>query len=247
MAQNTTNRLGAGWLIAGGFLLLAAIATLTVIFFPSDAESPSSGQEEPEENTEATNEETTAEEDEQLPPAEEPETGDDDSGVEACDLDDADSDFPATAPEFTWEDHPGGLVLPVSEEHGPVVRDGEFWRCTSQTPAGAAFAGISLYHAFDAGVQEAAEDSPRARSLFEENQELDQEADGVVRGFQITSSSDEAATIEYWMEPPNEDTAISLPLSLVWDEQANDWRIDFSDGRPDFSLLEDTSDFTEWR
>lgn len=233
------NGLGAGWLMAGGFLLLAVIATLAVILFPS-------GDEE-EADTTATTEENTAAEDELPPAAEDSESDRDDSEIEPCDLDEADSDFPANTPEFSWEDHPGGLLLPVSEEHGPVVREDEFWRCTSQTPAGAAFAGISLYHAFDAGAQEAAEDSPRARSLFEENQELDQEAEGIARGFRIISSSDEAATIEYWMEPPNEDTAISLPLFLVWDDEANDWRIDFSDGRPDFSLLEDTSEFTEWR
>lgn len=242
MAENN-NRLGPGWLVAGGFLLLVVVAALVVVFFPADDDE---GEPEADTTTESSQTPDAAEPD---PPGENETTtgsGETDS-VEACDLDEADSDFPATAPEFTWEDHPGGLVLPVSEEHGPVVREDEFWRCTSQTPAGAAFAGISLYHAFDAGAQEAAEDSPRARSLFEENQELDQEADGVVRGFQITSSSDEAASIEYWMEPPNEETAISLPLSLVWDEQANDWRIDFSDGRPEFSLLENTSDFTEWR
>ena len=56
------------------------------------------------------------------------------------------SPFPTEAPEFAWEDFEGleGFALPVSDEHGPAVQEDGFWRCFSQTPAGAAFAAASL-------------------------------------------------------------------------------------------------------
>lgn len=245
MADEKENAMGTTWLVAGGFLLLVVVAIGAVILFPADDDNEPAT---PEATTGT--DETTEAADDPLPTSGTPETTEneeDNQAVEPCDLDAANSDFPATVPEFRWEDHPNGVTLPVSDEHGPVVRDGDFWRCTSQTPTGAAFAGINLYSAFDAGVQEAAKDSPRARDLFEQNQELNQEANGVVRGFQITSSSETAVTIDYWMEPPNEETPLSLPLFLVWDEEVNDWRLDFSEGRPDFALIEDTSGYTEWR
>lgn len=235
------NGLGAGWLMAGGFLLLAVIAALAVILFPS-------GDEE-EADTTATTEENTAAEDELPPAAEDSEPHGDDSEIEPCDLDEADSDFPASAPEFSWEDHPIGVVLPVSEEHGPIVRDGEFWRCTSQTPAGAAFAGASLFVAYGNGDEAAVVDSPRARALLDEGDPFGVgDPDVIFRGFQITSSSDEAATVDYWVESDTDDSLVaSVDLALVWDEEVNDWRLDLADGALTFTALEDTSSYTEWR
>lgn len=247
MADENKNRMGTTWLVAGGFLLLVVVAALAVVFFPAG------GDDEPETNTteesiaEDTSEPTSEPTEEQLPTgdaAEDSGDGGDNAAIEPCDLDEADSDFPASAPEFRWEDHPNGVTLPVSDEHGPVVRDGDFWRCTSQTPTGAAFAGASLFVAFAEGEREAAEDSPRARELFEARGEG---TDVVVRGFQITSSSETTATIDYWMEPISESTALSVELFLVWNDEANDWRLDYSDGEPNYTVIKETSDYTEWR
>lgn len=244
MAENN-NGLSPGWLVAGGFLLLVVVAALVVVFFPADDD-----EREPEADTTTENSETTNAAEPDLPGEDETTTGSEETGsVEACDLDEADSDFPASAPEFTWEEHPSGVVLPVSEEHGPAVRQDAFWRCTSQTPTGAAFAGASLFVAFGEDEEAAVADSPRARSLLEEGDPFGVgDPDVIVRGFQIISSSEEAATVDYWMESDTDDSLVlSVELTLVWDEDANDWRLDLSEGDLNFTVPEDTSTYTEWR
>ena len=238
MADENKNGLGTSWLVAGGFLLIVIITVvLAVVVFPGRDADP-----EPADPAGSAGESPSPS---ASPGAVSPEV-EPGEAVEQCDLDEADSDFPTRAPEFQWEDHPIGLTVPVSEEHGPVVRDGEFWRCTSRTVSGAVFAGPALLAAFQAGHQEAAADSPRARLLFESQPE-DSAVDAVLRGFRVSSSNEDTAVIEYLTETFDGEYRGAMQIHLVWDEELQDWRLDLSDGEPPFSIVEDTSGFTEWR
>lgn len=238
MADESKNGLGVSWFIAGGFLLIVIIAVVAaVVVLPSD-------------NADSDHTDPAGSAGESPSPSASPGTvaqGNESTGEDRqCDLDEADSDFPTRAPEFRWEDHPIGLTVPVSEEHGPVVRDGAFWRCTSRTVSGAVFAGPALLSAFQAGHQEAAADSPRARMVFESQPE-DSAVDAVLRGFRVSSSNEDAAVIEYLTETFDGEYRGAMQIHLVWDEDLQDWRLDLSDGEPPFSIVEDTSGFTEWR
>lgn len=238
MADESKNGLGVSWFIAGGFLLIVIIAVIAaVVVFPND-------------NADSDHTDPAGSAGESPSPSASPGTvaqGNESTGEDRqCDLDEADSDFPTRAPEFRWEDHPIGLTVPVSEEHGPVVRDGEFWRCTSHTVSGAVLAGPALLAAWESGYQEAAEDSPRARALFRDYPR-GESMDLVLRGFRVLSSSDSHAVVEHFGETFDGEYRGAIQIHLVWDEDLQDWRLDLSDGEPPFNIVEDTSVFTEWR
>jgi len=55
----------------------------------------------------------------------------------------SDDVIPETAPEVQWEIYFAG-ALPVSEEHGPAVLDGDMARCYSHTPTGALLAAVQI-------------------------------------------------------------------------------------------------------
>ena len=121
---------------------------------------------------------------------------------------DADESFPTEAPEFTWEDFEGtdGLALPVSDEHGPAVQEDGFWRCFSQTPAGAAFAAPSLFLDFVVSREyEAAVDSPGARQAVPQGigrrvcRRVSTERS--VRGYRIVDSSERRSDGQRLAEP----------------------------------------------
>lgn len=242
MADENSGGLGTGWLLAGGFLLVVAIAVIAaIVIMPS--RSPNPDQTDP-----------TGDAGESPPPNAEPTPEESRPGgeIEPCDLDEANSDFPATAPEFQWEEHPSGVVLPVSDEHGPVVRDGNVWRCSSQTPSGAAFGGLGLLASFTHGWTEAAEDSPAARELAEDLEQLLSSDEATVpihhRGFRILDSNAESATVEYWFHVSGQDTDLFLRIPLTWNEDANDWRLNFASASAVGSgVVEDTTQYTEWK
>lgn len=240
--------LGMSWKIAGGFLAAIIIAAVVflVIWPGSSAEPEGQGG-----GTSAGPEQTQAQSGSPSPAPKESEDAQDSEASAQCDLGDASSDFPATTPDFEWEEHPTGVTLPVSEEHGPVVRDDDFWHCTSQTPAGAAFAGVSLVTSFGSGANAAAFDSPDARELASGLEEMMQgdgsgEATILHRGFRVINSDEDSATVEYWFEVADEGMDMSMRLPLGWDEDAQDWRLDFAAGETTAGPVEDPSQFTAW-
>lgn len=244
MARKEQQDGGKSWIFWGAGLLIVIIVVIVgLLTIPTGSNEP----EEPDEGLNAEGPDPSAD---PVEPEEEPTEGD---APERCEDMDADESFPTEAPEFTWEDFEGsgGFAVPVSEEHGPAVQEDGFWRCFSQTPSGAAFAAQILL--LDFGVSreyEAAIDSPGARQALAQGEGEDPEEyyDGVLmRGFRIVDSSDEEATVQVWTSLPEMSAEGADEVTLLWDEEANDWRLDLASGDFPFTILDNTSDFTEWR
>ncbi|WP_146131217.1 hypothetical protein [Nesterenkonia sandarakina] len=222
-------------------ILVVIVGLLTIPTGSNEAEEPDEGlnAEGPDPSAQPVEPEEPSETDGETP--------------ERCEDMDADDSFPTEAPEFTWEDFEGsgGFAVPVSEEHGPAVQEDGFWRCFSQTPSGAAFAAQILFLDFVVSREyEAAIDSPGAREILAQGEGDDPEEyyDGVlVRGFRIVDSSDEEATVQVWQSVPEMSADGAYELTLLWDEEANDWRLDLASGDAPFTMLDNTADFTEWR
>lgn len=156
-----------------------------------------------------------------------------------------DTSFPNDAPATEWKRHPVGMLLPVSAEHGPAKMDGEFWRCFSHTPSGAIFAGLTLLLDISgAGIIDAAAESPERDQLFEQWMALEQTSEyPVISGYRIMNSSDDAASVEY--VGPAGSQYVSTRVDLLWDENANDWRLDLSSGEPAWDIATDPSAYTD--
>lgn len=245
MARKEQQNGGKSWIFWGGGLLIVIVVVivglLTIPTGSNEAEEPDEGglnAEGPDPSADP------------VEPEEEPTEGD---APERCEDMDADESFPTEAPEFTWEDFDGtdGLALPVSEEHGPAVQEDGFWRCFSQTPAGAAFAAPSLFLDFVITQEyEAAVDTPGARQALPQESVEDSAAqfDGtLIRGYRIVDSSAEEATVRIWFGDPELSADSAYDFTLLWDQEANDWRLDLAAGDVPFEILNETSDFTEWR
>lgn len=185
----------------------------------------------------------------QAPDEEEADHDDAAAAAGECDLPSDEDSFPTEAPDFEWEEHHGAQV-PVSDEHGPVDQDGEFWQCFSQTPTGAAFAGIPLMLDFTLNdAHEAGEDSPATDAAFEEAQNYPEDVDVLFQGFRVNEASDDHASVTYWMTSETDPAAgdAQMTLELVWDEEDGDWRLDLTGGLPDMEPLNDASGFVQWR
>lgn len=158
-----------------------------------------------------------------------------------------DNSFPNDALEAEWKRHPVGMLLPVSAEHGPAKMDGDFWRCFSHTPSGAVFAGLTLSLEFSgAGIIEAAVESPERDQLFAQQMAVENDSEyPLISGYRIMHSSDDAASIEYIA--PVGSQYVSIRIDLLWDENANDWRVDLSSGEPASVIVNDPSTFTDWK
>lgn len=244
MARTQKQSGGRSWIFWGAALLIVVVVVVVGLLT-----IPAGSDDEPDEEPAAQNTESPAPEpvepDDEAP-AEEP-AGE----VSQCEDMDADSAFPTEAPDFAWEDFEGveEFALPVSDEHGPAVQEDGFWRCFSQTPAGAAFAAPSLYASLTlGGYLDAAIDSPGARAAMPDDlQQSRENVAALIRGFRIVDSSDEEATVEMWGAAPDGSADLVFVFDLLWDEEANDWRLDLAGGEPSVEVIENTSDYTEWR
>lgn len=244
MARTQKQSGGRTWIFWGAALLIVVVVVVVGLLT-----IPTGSDDEPDEEPTAQNTESPAPE--PVEPDDEEPAEEQAGEVSQCEDMDADSAFPTEAPDFAWEDFDGveDFALPVSEEHGPAVQEDGFWRCFSQTPAGAAFASQGLFWSFNLGGQyEAAVDSPGAEAALPEDlDEARESANGLMRGFRIVDSSDEEATVQLWAATPDGSTDAMYEISLVWDDSANDWRLDLAGGLPELQELTDTTDFTEWR
>lgn len=245
MARKEQQGGGKSWIFWGvGLFIVVVVVVVGLLTIPTG----SNEAEEPDEGLNAEGPDPSAQPVEPEEPAEA-----DGEAPARCEDTDADDSFPTEAPEFAWEDYDEveGLALPVSDEHGPAVQEDGFWRCFSQTPAGAAFAAPSLFLSFVVGREyDAAVNSPGARQAVPQDsaEESAENFDGVlVRGFRIVDSSDEEATVRVWFGYPDLSADGAYDFTLLWDEDAHDWRLDLAPGEAPFSELTDTSDFTEWR
>lgn len=245
MARTDKQDGGKSWIFWGaGLLVIILVVIVGLLTIPSG----STDTEEPDEGLNAEGPDPSAE---PIEPEEEP-TETDGEAPSQCEDMDADSAFPTEAPDFEWQDFDGAqnFSVPVSDEHGPAVQEDGFWRCFSQTPSGAAIAAPILFADFVAGdTYEAAVDSPGAQAAYPAGDPEASEAfDGLlVRGFRISDSSDSEATVQLWVSVPDVSGDAMFEFILVWDDEANDWRLDLASGEPPVEVIENTSDYTEWR
>lgn len=223
---------GLGWKLAAGFLALAVVVVVVVVFLVPR------GEEEAPPPT-------------PLPSTSTDESASDDATAAAGECPDLSTDtaLPVEAPETTWEPGPDNIAYPISQEHGPAVRDGERWRCFSRTPTGALFAAPSLLGRLSIMDETAVADGPNKEALVQLSRD-GQGSDGetlVWEGFRVISATADQATIEYRTSQPSGEMVISM--MLTWDEEADDWKISASSSPPGlnyFAPRENVS-YISWR
>ncbi|MGO1755781.1 MAG: hypothetical protein ACTHZ6_15725 [Brevibacterium aurantiacum] len=223
------------WFGAGAFVILVLIGGVLLGFQlgSSDDGEPAAA-------------ETPAEEaaPEQSAPAVEDTPAADDEARECGSLS-TDQDYPTEAPPTEWETYASSsMTVPISEEYGPVNRDGNLWGCYAHSPTGAVYAGLGLIASFSIGGEyDAAVDTAQAESAFEDQSAAAGASFPSFSGFRIDEYSDDAARITYYGDQGEHSAGISF--SLKWDEQADDWRLDWT--RPDgFEENPDPEQFVMW-
>lgn len=227
--------LGKSWKLWGGVLaFIAVLVVLGLIFVPRNTPAPEAAP------TTAPAPSIPVESSEPSTTPSKPLSGD-------CPPLSTDTSFPNDPPATEWKRHPGGMLLPVSAEHGPAKRDGNFWRCFSNTPTGALYAGLTLSFDFTSGDSiEAAVDSPKRQALFDEVSSIPAaENYPLISGYRVMESSKNSASIEYLAVEAG--ASGSIRFSVLWDEKVGDWRLDLSAGIPEWKLINDPSGFTDWK
>lgn len=231
-----TDPLGKNWKLWGGILaFIAAVVILGLIFFPRTPPQPEATPTTPAPSVPV----------ETAPPSASPSASASKPASGDCPALSTDTSFPNDAPDTEWKRHPAGMLLPVSAEHGPAKMDGDFWRCFSHTPSGAVFAGLTLLLDISgAGIIDAAAESPQRDELFKQWMSLEQTSEyPVISGYRIMNSSDDAASVEYIGPAGNQ--YVSTRVDLLWDDKANDWRLDLSSGEPAWDVTTDPSSYTD--
>lgn len=164
----------------------------------------------------------------------------------ACNVPADDQTYPTEAPETKWELYENVASVPTSQTYGPMKKDGAFWQCFAHSPKGALFASFNLSQAFVGGkVYEAAVDTPGAKDIYDENDAVASSEGAAVEvaGFQIESYSETEATIVLLLKVNGQ--LGSSPMTLIWDDAADDWRWDVENTPPP-EPVESDDGFTTW-
>lgn len=152
--------------------------------------------------------------------------------------------IPTEAPQVTWERHPSGGVVPVSDR-GPVAREGSAWRCSSRSATGALMAGMSLVYNFATGDKSSASDGANRERLFAENQYGPNTEYGTVEGYRILMATENEAEVEYLLSGAGSLGVMRVPM--VWDTDKNDWAINSNSNDLSVNIVQDRTGFTSWR
>lgn len=223
---------GLGWKLAAGFLALALVVVVVVVFLVPR------GEEEAPPPT-------------PLPSTSADESASADATVAAGECPDLSTDtaLPVEAPETTWETGAFSVSYPVSEEHGPAVRDGERWRCFSRTPTGALFAGPSLLARASILDETSLAEGPEKEALMQQTRDAQGEEMEMLtwEAFRVIAATDEQATIEYRTSQPSAEAVVSI--QMVWDDEAGDWKIATPSSPPGLNYFypRDDVSYINWR
>lgn len=223
------------WVAAGGFLVLVIVGAVVLGF-----QLGRSGGDET-----ATAETAPAEAPGTQPGAGAGETEATGGQDRECGTLSDNQDYPTEAPPTEWETYASSsMTVPVSDEYGPVKRDGALWECYAHSPTGAVYAGLGLIASFSIGGEyEAAIDSPQAEAALEDQAAEAGASFPSFSGYRIDEYSDEAARITYYGQ--QDEYTVGIAFSLKWDEEADDWRLDWS--RPDgFEESPSADQFVMW-
>lgn len=207
-SNENSSPFNAWWAFAGALLALVVVGAAFLVYVTRDG---GSAQAEAPATTAAAPPQTEA-----------PASG--------CDVPAENQDYPVDAPETDWELYQERFTLPVSDDFGPVKRDGDLWQCFAHSPTGALFAGITLMTEFSEGQYDAAIDTPQAQSQFDDIMSAtgDTADTFTVSGYEVASYSDSNAEITYGII--NSGAQGSMSIDLAWDDQSNDWKLDLTRG-----------------
>lgn len=156
-----------------------------------------------------------------------------------------DTKAPVEAPEVSWERHPSGGVVPVSAEHGPVKRDGQFWHCTSHTPTGAVIAGMTLVYNFATGDKDSGSASEKRDEMFRRGQYNSTTQLGTIEGYRLVLNTPDEAEVEYLISVSGGYAVMRVPM--VWDQARQDWVLNTESNSLGASAIKEPTGFTQWR
>lgn len=227
---------GKRWMIAAGALLVVLALIAFVVFSPgrgadenkasdqpSPSSAPSTGVEAP---SAAPTQETTA--------------------AGACEAPKGKEEgLPSKAPKVSWERHPAGPVLAVSENFGPTQRDGDYWRCSARTATGALVAGLPVAYNFVSGDKESGKDGPNRDAFFQDNQLESTASFGTVEGYRIVMANANEAVIEYLISSNGAQGV--MRVSLSWDKERSDWLLNTDANDLSMYQVDNPTGFTSWR
>lgn len=155
------------------------------------------------------------------------------------------TNLPTKAPTVSWERHPSGGVVPVSDGHGPMSRDGEFWRCSSRTPSGAVLAGMTLVYNFATGDKASMSDGKNREEQFSRGQYGSNTEFGTVEGYRVLLANQSDAEVEYLISVSGGHAVMRVPM--VWDESVQDWSLNGNSNDTGATVTDSPSGFTNWR
>ncbi len=234
--NHSTSPFNVWWWVAGGFLLLIVVLVVVALVGTSRGSDDSqTGPSDPSPTMSADSPDAPA-----TPNA---------SG-NACDLPAA-AEIPVAGPEASWE-AVGYFMVPTSPEYGPVATDDSAWPCFAQSPTGALFAAAHFFAGLGepdyADFVEASAVDNQARAVWVSAQDPDTRVQlpgrvAQIAGFQFQQVEPDRVVVDLGMQ---QDTVeASVRVGLVWDEEAGNWRGDFSLSQISPSPV-DLATFTKW-
>lgn len=221
------------WLAAGGFLLLVVGATIAVIIVSGGNNEPGAA---PSTATPIPTVSSSA------PP-----------DGSACGLPAENQDIPVRGPDASWEAQKY-LLVPSSDEFGPVQGQDPLWPCFAHSPTGALFAAAHFLPrmvalpGYEEFAQAAAVDNTALDSwLAEQNPSThDQSAGrtGQYVAYRFQSVEPDAVVIDLGLRLS--DASIYYRVSLVWDPAADNWKGDLATSQLSAPVVDDLTSFTSW-
>ncbi|WP_159796672.1 hypothetical protein [Puerhibacterium puerhi] len=236
----TQSPINAWWWVSAGFIVLVVIAIVVAI-----AARSGSADDDAEPSVATTSQ----------PPVSssvEPSSSSSARGG-ACGLPAGSQDIPVTGPDAQWQPSGGYFMVPTSPEAGPIAGEDPAWPCFAHSATGAlfaaphAFAGLAgpEYETFAA----AAALPGQARESWIASQDpaahQGQTAGRVaqIAGFQFQKVEPDAVVVDLGFR--QDEVEGSMRVSLVWDDETDNWLIDLATSRFDW-VASDLSAFTAW-
>ena len=172
--------------------------------------------------------------------------------ADTCSLEDGSQSIPTSGPSASWKTDVY-FKYPTSDEFGPTQNPtSSDWGCFAHSPTGALFASANFFRGiagsdYERFVKSAAVDNPARNSWLQDQNIADhqQQAGRVaqIAGFQFQSVTDDAAVVSLGFQ--QSDVEAGVKVSLVWDNNTNNWKADFATSDLDAEQV-DLSGYTQW-
>lgn len=164
-----------------------------------------------------------------------------------------DQDIPVSGPDAEWTAK-RYLLVPSSDEFGPVGGQDPLWPCFAHSPTGALFAaahflpGMVALPDYEQFARAAAVDAPALNSwLAEQNPETHNQSAGRTGqyvGYRFQSIEADEVLVDLGLQLG--DASIYYRVSMVWDPGADNWKGDVATSQLEAPVPDDLSTFTDW-